>query len=104
MADEQTSLTVHVHPVEAGEHVLAATFLGEAPALALTDGAILIGEPGAQRRVAAHPEAAILVAASDGKQWITGGDDGRVVAITAAGEPTEIAAEKGRWIDAVATR
>src|SRR5438270_75945 len=51
MADEQTSLTVHVRHVEAGEHVLAATFLGEEPALALTGGVMLIGEPGAQRHL-----------------------------------------------------
>jgi WD40 repeat protein len=104
MADEPTSLTSHVHAIEAGDHVLAATFLGEQPALALADGVILIGPPGAQRRVAAHPGAATLVAASDGQRWITGGDDGRVVATSAAGDASEIAVEKGRWIDAVTTR
>jgi WD40 repeat protein len=46
----------------------------------------------------------VLVATSDGNRLITGGDDGRVVATSAAGETIEIANEKGRWIDAVTTR
>lgn len=104
MADEQTSLTQHVHAVEAGEHVIAAAFLDGEPALALTDGSLLIGSPGAQRKVAAHPDGAILVATSDGKRLLTGGDDGRVVATGLKGEPAEIANEKGRWIDALTTR
>ena len=104
MAEEQTSLTQHVHAVEAGEHVISAAFLGDGPVLALNDGVLLVGEPGAQKRVAAHPEASILVAANDGKRILTGGDDGRIVATDASGEASEIAHEKGRWIDAVTTR
>jgi WD40 repeat protein len=104
MAEPETSLSRHVDAVEAGEHVIAATFLADAPALALGDGAILIGAPGSQQRAEAHRGAAILVAASDGERWITGGDDGRVVATSADGRPEEIADEKGRWIDAVTTR
>ena len=103
MADEATSLTQHVRPIEAGAHVVAAAFIDDQPALALADGALLIGAPGAQQRVAAHPDGAVLVATSDGKRLITGGDDGRVVATDAAGEMAEIADEKGRWIDAVTT-
>ena len=48
------------------------------------------------------PAAAILTAISDGKTLLTGGDDGRVVAIGADGATREIADEKGRWIDALA--
>ena len=72
--------------------------------LALADGAVLIGEPEDQKRVDVHPGAAILTAISDGKMLLTGGDDGRVVAIQADGAPQEIADEKGRWIDALAMR
>jgi hypothetical protein len=86
VTSETTSLTQHVESMPAGEHVLAAAFLGDAPALVLTDGTILVGGPGESRRVAAHPDAAILVATGDGKQLITGGDDGRVVATAASGE------------------
>jgi len=104
MADESTSLTRHVRAFEAGAHVVAAAFIDDQPALALADGALLIGSPDEGRRVAAHPDGAVLVATSDGRRLITGGDDGRVVATSAACEGTEIADEKGRWIDAVTTR
>ena len=104
MADEQKSLTEHVRSIEATEHVVAAAFVGDEPALALADGAIIFGDPGATRRVVVHPDGAVLVAASEGNRLITGGDDGRVVATNAAGAVTEIAFEKGRWIDALAAR
>jgi WD40 repeat protein len=99
-----TSLAQRVRAFEAGAHVVAAGFLGEAPTLMLADGAVLIGEPDEQQRVEAHPDAAILFAVADGKTVLTGGDDGRVVATGADAEPREIADEKGRWIDAVAMR
>ena len=67
-------------------------------------GPCCIGEPEDQKRVVVHPDAAILTAISDGKTLITGGDDGRVVAMRADGAPQEIADEKGRWIDALAMR
>jgi WD40 repeat protein len=55
-------------------------------------------------RVAAHPDAAILVAVTAGDNFITGGDDGRVVATSQDGGIQEIADEKGKWIDALAVR
>ncbi len=39
-----------------------------------------------------------------GAEFITGGDDGRLVATSPDGETTLIADEGGKWIDAVATR
>jgi WD40 repeat protein len=104
-ASATTSLAERLRPFDAGAHVVAASFLDEAPALALADGALLIGEPDDQKRLEAHPEAAILTAVVEGKTFLTGGDDGRVVA-TVAGDasPREIANEKGRWIDALAMR
>jgi WD40 repeat protein len=98
------SLVQHARLFEAGAHVVGAAFVRDAPVLALADGAVLTGEPNQHRRVLAHPDAAILTAISDGTTFITGGDDGRVVAIEADGEPREIADEKGRWIDALALR
>jgi WD40 repeat protein len=104
MADASPSLVQHVQPLEASAHVVAAAFLDGMPALALGDGAVLIGEPGEFRRIEAHPGGAILAAVADGATLLTGGDDGRVVALTAAGAPSEIAHERGRWIDALALR
>ncbi|HYA71596.1 MAG TPA: WD40 repeat domain-containing protein [Roseiarcus sp.] len=104
MAEPTSSLTAHVRPLPAGAHVVGAAFLEGEPALALADGIVVIGEPGAQKRIAAHPEGAILLARSDGKRLITGGDDGRVATVDADGSLRMIADEKGRWIDALAMR
>jgi len=101
-APAAASLVQHASLFEAGAHVVLATFVDGAPALALADGFVLVGVPGQQKRVVVHPDAAILTAISDGKTLLTGGDDGRVVALRADGEPQEIADEKGRWIDALA--
>lgn len=96
------TLTSAVEPIAAGEAVIAAAFLGETPAFALADGTVLLVDDGAERRVAAHPNAGILVAASDGARLVTGGDDGRVVATDASGATEILGDEKGKWIDAVA--
>ncbi len=106
MTDAQaaTSLAQHLRPFDAGAHVVTAAFLSETPALALVDGAIVIGEPDGQTRLVAHPEGAILVGVADGKTLLTGGDDGWVMATGADAAPREIANEKGRWIDALALR
>jgi WD40 repeat protein len=99
----QSSLTQCVTPIEAKAGVVAAHFLGRTPAFALADGSVLLADIGAERRVLAHDDAAILVAAGNGKKLYTGGDDGRVVAIDAAGKTEILAQEKG-WIDALACR
>jgi len=98
------SLAAHVTLLDAGAPVGAAGFLGQIPALALDDGNVLLVAPHGQVRVAAHPNAAILVAATAGDRFITGGDDGRAVAVSQDGGIHEIADEKGKWIDALATR
>jgi WD40 repeat protein len=97
----ETSLTESTTLIDAGAEVVAAAFLGSTPALALADGNVLFADPGEERRIAAHPDGAVLVAASDGKRLVTGGDDGRVVA-TADGRVQEIADQNGKWIDALA--
>ena len=81
MAEAPNALTEHVVDVEAGEHVVAAAFLGGEPALALAGGVVKFSG----RAIAAHPDAAILCAALDGDRLLTGGDDGRVVATDSGG-------------------
>jgi WD40 repeat protein len=103
-SEAASSLAQQVVSIEAGAHVVAAAFVDGVPALALADGAVLIGDPQEQKRVVAYPEAAMLTALSDGKTLLTGGDDGRVVAVNASGVVDEIADEKGKWIDALALR
>jgi len=98
------SLTANVTPIDAGAPVAAAGFLGPIPALALEDGTVLLATPGAGQRITTHPDAAILVAAASAGKFITGGDDGRVAAVSSEGTLEDIANEKGKWIDAVAVR
>ncbi|WP_375465441.1 WD40 repeat domain-containing protein [uncultured Methylobacterium sp.] len=98
-----TSLTSHVAPVEAGAHVVAVHFLKDILVLALGDGGILRSEDGRPARLAAHPDAGILVAAGDAGRLVTGGDDGRIVEMRADGALAEVATAKGgAWIDALA--
>lgn len=104
MTAPASSLTEHIRPIAAGAPVTAAAFIDGQPALALGDGAVLIGEPDAPKRFEAHAAGAVLVAASDGERLITGGDDGRVVATAPDGAAEQIADEKGRWIDALAAK
>src|SRR3984957_3570249 len=99
-----TSLVRHARLFEAGAHVVAAAFVDGAPALALADGIVMIGEPDAQKRIAVHPDAAMLTAISDGETLLTGGDDGRVFALRADSSLENLANEKGKWIDALALR
>ena len=105
LADQKpTSLTQYVTALPTGAFVTFAAFLGRTPVLALGDGTLLLAEIGEPRTLVAHANGAILTAACNGKLIITGGDDGRVMQADAGGDITEIAVEKGRWIDALALR
>lgn len=99
---DQTSLTSAVEPLTLGDSVVAGGWLGDTPVFALAGGEIHLGDSTDNRRIGAHPDAAILVAASDGKRLVTGGDDGRVVTMDETGATETLADEKGKWIDAVA--
>jgi WD40 repeat protein len=100
MAEAAQSLSQHVVMLAAGEPVAAAAFLGDEPALALANGVVKLGD----RDVTAHPDGAVLCATIDAERLLTGGDDGRVVATSVAGETETLADEKGKWIDALAAR
>jgi WD40 repeat protein len=84
--------------VVVGVHVLKDTavfVLGE-------ETLIFVGRDGEERRIDVHG-GAILSSAGDSKRIVTGGDDGKVIAIDAAGESEVLASDpKRRWIDHVA--
>ena len=104
MSDASTAPSVveRIRPVAAGGSVVAAHFLGEEAVFVLGEEVLLFWCDGNERRVAVHA-GGILGAASDGQRIVTGGDDGRVVATDAKGEPETIATDaKRRWIDRVA--
>ncbi|HEY0570113.1 MAG TPA: WD40 repeat domain-containing protein, partial [Enterovirga sp.] len=96
------SLSEQVQSVEAGAEVTGIGWLGATAAFALGDGAVLLVSDGETRRVEAHPDAGILAAAADPKRLVTGGDDGRLVAIAADGATALLAETAGAWIDALA--
>lgn len=97
---EVKSVADLVQPCDAGAHVVAAAFLKEQAVFATGEGEIVFAEGG--MRVAAHPDAAILNAASDGKRIVTVGDDGRLVVTSGDGKTETLAQAKGKWIDHVA--
>jgi WD40 repeat protein len=104
MAQPSNSLVSRVAPIEAGANVTGAVFIGQIPALTLGDGAVLLATGSGHKRLDVHAGGAILVAAQAGGKLVTGGDDGRVVAIDAEANCDVIADEKGKWIDALAGR
>jgi WD40 repeat protein len=97
------SVVERTRPIAAGAPVVAVHFLGRTAVLALGEEALLLADPnGDPRRVAVH-SGAILTTATDGERVVTGGDDGKVVAIDASGESVTLAVDaKHRWIDHVA--
>src|SRR3954468_21568979 len=102
ISETAPSLTSHVAAIAAGAYVTAAAWLGETAAFALADGGILLARHGETHRVQAHPDGAVLVAASDGERLVTGGDDGRVAVTGADGSTRMLAETGGAWIDALA--
>lgn len=73
-----------------------AAFVGEEEAVTL------VGPDGATKRMPLQG-GAILCSASDGRRVVSGGDDGRVVSVTAEGASETLATDpKRRWIDTVA--
>jgi WD40 repeat protein len=96
------SLAGRVRRIDAGGTVVAAHFIGRVPVFVLGEEALLFAAEDGERRSNVHG-GGILASACDGKRIVTGGDDGRVLATSIAGDPHEIATdEKKRWIDQIA--
>jgi len=100
---ETPSVLERARPVTAGAAVVGAHFLGKVPAFVLAEAAVLLAPQGAaERRVVIH-DGGILASAGDGARLVTGGDDGKVVALDAAGKANTVGQDaKHRWIDHVA--
>lgn len=91
-----------IAPVDCDAFVVKTAFLGNTAAFACGDGTVrLIGEG---ETVARPHEGGLLAAAAspDGRRIVTGGDDGRVVGVSADGSASEIASRPRKWIDMVA--
>ena len=88
-----------IAPYDFDEHVELATFIDGQPALALVDGTVRF--PVSQERVIEANDGLLCAAQSlDRKSIVTGGEDGRVVRVTA--DRAELISEQERkWIDVV---
>lgn len=96
------SLTQNVTSYDAGANVTAVGWMKDVVALGLGDGGVFLAKDGETHRVEAHPEAGVLVAASDGERFVSGGDDGRIAVTGPDGATATFADLKGAWIDALA--
>jgi WD40 repeat protein len=97
------SVVERTRAVAAGAPVVGAHFLKKIPAFVLGEEAVLLAPEGAaERRVVVH-DGGILASAGDGTRLVTGGDDGKVVTLDAAGQASVVSQDaKRRWIDHVA--
>jgi WD40 repeat protein len=87
-----------------GAFVVQVAFIGETAVFALGDGTVRTVNGPAAESVAIH-KGAVLSAdlARDGKQLVTGGDDGLVAATDARGNVVRLAERPRKWADHVAT-
>jgi WD40 repeat protein len=97
------SVVERTRPVAAGAAVVGAHFIGKVAAFALGEEAVLLAPEGAaEQRVAVHA-GGIMAMAGDRKRVVTGGDDGKVMAVDANGQASVVGEDaKRRWIDHVA--
>ncbi|VIO68530.1 hypothetical protein CI1B_21520 [Bradyrhizobium ivorense] len=97
------SITDRVKLTPLGSGVGSVHFLGDRAFFVGAEETIaIVTADGEITRTETH-FGAILCAASDGKRIVTGGDDGKLIAIDAKGETSTIATDaKRRWIDNVA--
>ncbi|MBN8970058.1 MAG: WD40 repeat domain-containing protein [Rhizobiales bacterium] len=97
------SITDRVRKVALAAPATAVHFLGEVAAFVSGEETVqLVRAADDVAAVTAHG-GGILCSATDGVRVVTGGDDGKVVAVNAAGEVEVLAQDpKHRWIDNVA--
>jgi WD40 repeat protein len=97
------SVTDKVRPLAVGMPVSSVHYLGDSAVfIGAEESAAIVNAGGEISRVDIHG-GAVLCAASDGTRIVTGGDDGKVVALSAKGEVTQLATDaKRRWVDNVA--
>ena len=97
------SVTDKVRPISLRAPVTSAYFLaGQLIFVGAEENVFVVNGEAAPSAVAVHG-GGILCSASDGKRIVTGGDDGKLVAIDAKGKVETLATDaKRRWIDNVA--
>jgi WD40 repeat protein len=97
------SLTDRVRPVNIGAPVTSVHFLGDNAAFVGAEESVFLVNGQSEISPVAVHSGGILCAASDRMRIVTGGDDGKLVALDVKGEVTLLATDpKRRWIDNVA--
>ncbi|MER0238776.1 WD40 repeat domain-containing protein [Fulvimarina sp. MAC8] len=91
-----------IAPYDLGEFVERAVFLGDMPAFALADGTVHL--PAGGGSVLTAHDGGLLTASFDAysNRLLTGGEDGRVMAIDAKGALSELASIGKKWVSTVA--
>jgi WD40 repeat protein len=97
------SVTDKVRAMALRAPVSAVHFLGDQAAFIGAEETIFVADGDGQPASVAVHGGGILCASSDGRRIVTGGDDGKVVALDSKGKVTVLATDpKRRWIDNVA--
>jgi len=102
-ASSIVSVTDRVRPLPLGMAVSSVHFLDDNTFFVGAEEKVAIATPAGEISQLDVHGGAILCAASDGARLVTGGDDGKLVALNAKGEASVLATDaKRRWIDSVA--
>jgi len=98
-----TQLEAAGRRIATGAYVTGALALGETVVSAHGDGQVRIFEGEApERAIPAHKGAILAMAKADDGSVLTGGDDGRLLRISAEGAVEELATFGSAWVDCVA--
>lgn len=89
-------------PLDLNEHCVTACFVGDIPFFSLASGEVHRLDHG-QHCHQLHDGLLKTVISQDGNSLITSGEDGKVMAITAGGDETELTSIGHKWITALAT-
>src|SRR4030088_2166766 len=94
------SVTDRVRPVAIGMPVTAVHFLGDTAAFVGAEESVFLESGEVEISIVPVHGGGILCAASDGTRIVMGGDDGKLVALSATSEVSLVATDpKRRWID-----
>lgn len=90
-----------IAPIDTGAHVEWAGFIGDTPAFAMTDGAVVLVS-GGERRIEIAGGITCAALALDGSALVTGGENGAVNSVAGDGAARVVREGTGKWINALA--
>lgn len=90
-----------VAPLDLDGHCVTASFIADIPFFALASGEVHWLDHG-QKSVAAHDGLLCAVPSLDGKNLLTGGEDGKVASLSADGTLTALAETGRKWVTCIA--